>query len=89
MFAQDEHAEIFSKHFAGERMHPSERGKGKNWLVAVEKGRVQAEVAGVNHSGTFSGTEVGFASPYVRFDPLAFPGENGSAARRECEKAPI
>jgi hypothetical protein len=31
MFAEEEHAEVFSKQFAGERMHPSERGKGKNW----------------------------------------------------------
>jgi hypothetical protein len=31
MFASDEHARIFSKEFGGELMHPSERGKGKNW----------------------------------------------------------
>jgi hypothetical protein len=31
MFAEEEHAEVFSKKFGGERMHPSEKGKGKRW----------------------------------------------------------
>jgi hypothetical protein len=31
MFAEEEHAEVFSKEFGGERMHPSEKGKGKRW----------------------------------------------------------
>ena len=31
MFATDEHAEIFRAAFDGERMHPSEKGKGKHW----------------------------------------------------------
>jgi hypothetical protein len=31
MFANEEHAQIFRKEFGGEVMHPSERGKGKNW----------------------------------------------------------
>jgi len=30
-FADEQHAEIFMKAFGGERMHPSERGKGKRW----------------------------------------------------------
>ena len=31
MFAEEEHAEIFRMRFGGERMHPSERGKGARW----------------------------------------------------------
>jgi hypothetical protein len=31
MFADEEHAKIFCDAFGGELMHPSERGKGKNW----------------------------------------------------------
>jgi hypothetical protein len=31
MFATDEDAEIFCGAFEGERMHPSEKGRGKNW----------------------------------------------------------
>jgi hypothetical protein len=31
MFAEEQHAEVFSKEFGGERMHPSEKGKGKRW----------------------------------------------------------
>jgi len=30
-FADEQHAEIFMKQFGGERMHLSERGKGKRW----------------------------------------------------------
>jgi hypothetical protein len=30
-FAEEQHAETFMKEFGGERMHPSERGKGKRW----------------------------------------------------------
>lgn len=30
-FAEEQHAETFMKEFGGERMHPSERGKGKPW----------------------------------------------------------
>jgi hypothetical protein len=30
-FAEEEHAEVFGKEFGGERMHPSEKGKGKRW----------------------------------------------------------
>lgn len=41
MFAEEEHAEIFREAFGGERMHPSERGKGA--LVAVEERLLQAE----------------------------------------------
>jgi hypothetical protein len=32
MFAEEEHAEIFRKEFGGERMHPSEKGKGMHWV---------------------------------------------------------
>jgi hypothetical protein len=28
---QEGHAEAFCKEFEGERMHPSEKGSGKNW----------------------------------------------------------
>jgi hypothetical protein len=31
MFAEEQHAEVFSREFGGERMHPSEKGKGKRW----------------------------------------------------------
>jgi hypothetical protein len=31
MFADEEHAEIFRARFGGERMDPSERGKGARW----------------------------------------------------------
>jgi hypothetical protein len=31
MFADEEHAAVFSKEFGGEPMHPNERGKGKRW----------------------------------------------------------
>jgi hypothetical protein len=31
MFADEEDAEIFCQEFGAEPMHPSERGKGKNW----------------------------------------------------------
>jgi len=31
MFAEEADAEFFSKELAGERMHPSEKRKGKNW----------------------------------------------------------
>jgi hypothetical protein len=31
MFAEEADAEVFCKEFGGELMHPSERGKGKNW----------------------------------------------------------
>ena len=30
-FAEEEHADRFMQEYGGERMHPSERGKGKNW----------------------------------------------------------
>jgi hypothetical protein len=32
-FAEQEHAELFMKEFGGERMHASERGKGKRWAT--------------------------------------------------------
>ena len=32
-FADEQHAETFMKEFGGERMHPSERGKGKRWSM--------------------------------------------------------
>jgi hypothetical protein len=32
-FAEEAHAETFMKEFGGERMHPSERGKGKRWSM--------------------------------------------------------
>jgi hypothetical protein len=31
MFAEEAHAEVFRAAFGGERMHPSERGKGARW----------------------------------------------------------
>jgi hypothetical protein len=31
MFAEEEHAEVFRAQFGGERMHPSEKGKGSKW----------------------------------------------------------
>jgi hypothetical protein len=31
MFAEEEHADVFREAFGGERMHPSERGKGARW----------------------------------------------------------
>ena len=31
MFADEEHAKVFSDEFGGELMHPTERGKGQNW----------------------------------------------------------
>jgi hypothetical protein len=31
MFADDEHADIFCTQFGGERMEPSEKGKGRHW----------------------------------------------------------
>jgi hypothetical protein len=31
MFATEKHAEIFRAAYEGERMHPSEKGSGKNW----------------------------------------------------------
>ena len=31
MFAEEQHAYVFSREFGGEPMHPSERGKGKHW----------------------------------------------------------
>jgi hypothetical protein len=31
MFAAEEHADVFREAFGGERMHPSERGKGARW----------------------------------------------------------
>jgi hypothetical protein len=31
MFAEEQHAEVFSRKFGGERIHPSEKGKGKRW----------------------------------------------------------
>jgi hypothetical protein len=31
MFADEEHADLFRKEFGGERMHPSEKGKGARW----------------------------------------------------------
>jgi hypothetical protein len=31
MLAEQEHAKVFSDAFGGEPMHPTERGKGKNW----------------------------------------------------------
>ena len=30
-FARPEHADRFLNEFGGERMHPSEKGKGRNW----------------------------------------------------------
>jgi hypothetical protein len=30
-FGREEDAHTFMRQFGGERMHPSERGKGKNW----------------------------------------------------------
>jgi hypothetical protein len=30
-FGEEEHAIAFAKKYGGELMHPSERGKGKNW----------------------------------------------------------
>ena len=35
-FADEQHAETFMKEFGGERMHPSERGKGKRWSQRVD-----------------------------------------------------
>ena len=32
-FAEQEHADLFMKEFGGERMHLSERGKGKRWAT--------------------------------------------------------
>jgi hypothetical protein len=37
-FGQQEHADLFMKEFGGEPMHPSERGKGKNWAQWKKKG---------------------------------------------------
>jgi hypothetical protein len=31
MFVEEERAATFMKEFGGEPMHPSERGRGKNW----------------------------------------------------------
>jgi hypothetical protein len=31
MFVHEEHAETFRAEFGGERMHPSEKGKGVRW----------------------------------------------------------
>jgi hypothetical protein len=31
MFANEEHAETFRNEFGGEVMHPSEKGRGRNW----------------------------------------------------------
>jgi hypothetical protein len=31
MFAEEQHADTFCKTFGGERMHPTERGKGARW----------------------------------------------------------
>jgi hypothetical protein len=31
MFAEEEHAEMFREEFGGERMRPSEKGKGARW----------------------------------------------------------
>jgi hypothetical protein len=31
MFGEENHANTFSEEFGGELMHPSQRGKGKNW----------------------------------------------------------
>jgi hypothetical protein len=31
MFAEEQYAEVFSREFGGELMHPSEKGKGKRW----------------------------------------------------------
>jgi hypothetical protein len=39
-FARPEHADRFIKEFGGERMHPSEKGKGKNcaqWRKGTHK----------------------------------------------------
>ena len=38
-FAEQAHAERFMQEFGGEPMHPSERGKGKNW-AQWKKGRI-------------------------------------------------
>jgi hypothetical protein len=47
MFAEEQHAEVFSKEFGGERMHPSEKGKGKRW-GDLEEGHPQAESVGLD-----------------------------------------
>lgn len=31
MFAEEKHAEVFCKQFGGERMQPSQRGRGTHW----------------------------------------------------------
>jgi hypothetical protein len=31
-FGKEEDAETFMRQFGGERMHPGERGRGKNWM---------------------------------------------------------
>jgi hypothetical protein len=31
MFAEEAHAEVFCREFGGERMRPSEKGKGARW----------------------------------------------------------
>jgi hypothetical protein len=41
-FAEEEHAARFIKEFGGERMHPSERGKGKRWAT-WKKGTYKAK----------------------------------------------
>jgi hypothetical protein len=37
MFAEEEYAEVFRKEFGGERMHPSEKGTGKDWATLARK----------------------------------------------------
>lgn len=39
MFAEEEHAEVFRAAFGGERMHPSERGKGARWAQSKKGGK--------------------------------------------------
>jgi hypothetical protein len=39
MFAEDAHAEAFREAFGGERMHPSERGKGARWAQWKKGGK--------------------------------------------------
>jgi hypothetical protein len=41
MFADEEHAEIFRKEFGGERMHPSEKGRGTKWAQWKKDSHIQ------------------------------------------------
>jgi hypothetical protein len=70
MFADEEHAEVFSKEFGGQPMHPSQRGKGKNWSQ-WKKAQISQNPKGL----TISRIE------YVR--SRSFRGFRGEAATNE------